>query len=74
MTEAERRCPGCGQERAPLGQQTCEQLDYVPGLFADEVLRQALPAVPAPLGGRGVRVGRGRVVGRRRVVEGISLP
>ena len=30
MTEAERRCPGCGVVRVLLGQQTCEQLDYVP--------------------------------------------
>jgi transposase len=30
LTEAERRCPGCGVVRVVLGQQTCEQLDYVP--------------------------------------------
>jgi transposase len=30
LTEAERHCPGCGVVRVLLGQQTCEQLDYVP--------------------------------------------
>jgi transposase len=30
LTEAERRCPCCGDVRVALGQQTCEQLDYVP--------------------------------------------
>jgi transposase len=30
LTEAERRCPCCGDVRVVVGQQTCEQLDYVP--------------------------------------------
>jgi hypothetical protein len=30
LTEVERRCPCCGDVRAVLGQETCEQLDYVP--------------------------------------------
>jgi len=30
LTEAERRCPCCGEERVPLGQQSCEQLEYIP--------------------------------------------
>jgi transposase len=30
LTEAERCCPCCGVVRVPLGQQTCEQLEYVP--------------------------------------------
>ena len=30
LPEAERRCPGCGVVRVALGQQTCEQLEYVP--------------------------------------------
>jgi transposase len=30
LTEAERRCPGCGAARLVLSQETCEQLDYVP--------------------------------------------
>jgi transposase len=30
LSEAERRCPCCGEVREALGQQTCEQLEYVP--------------------------------------------
>jgi len=30
LTEAERRCPCCGEARVPLGPQTSEQLEYVP--------------------------------------------
>jgi transposase len=30
LTEVERRCPCCGDVRAVLGQETCEQLDFVP--------------------------------------------
>src|SRR5258708_3245447 len=30
LTEAERCCPCCGVVRVPLGQPTCEQLEYVP--------------------------------------------
>ena len=30
LTEAERCCPCCGVVRVPLGQQTCEQLEYIP--------------------------------------------
>jgi transposase len=30
LTEAERRCPCCGDVRVVVGQQTCEQLDFVP--------------------------------------------
>jgi transposase len=30
LTEAEQCCPCCGEVRVPLGQQTCEQLEYIP--------------------------------------------
>jgi transposase len=30
LTEVERRCPCCGDVRAALSQETCEQLDFVP--------------------------------------------
>src|SRR5258708_5501345 len=30
LTEVERRCPRCGDARAVLGQETCEQRDFVP--------------------------------------------
>jgi transposase len=30
LSEVERRCPCCGDVRAALSQETCEQLDYIP--------------------------------------------
>lgn len=33
LTEAERQCPGCGEARQEIGQETSEQLEYVPASF-----------------------------------------
>jgi transposase len=33
LTEAERQCPGCGEARQEIGQETSEQLEYVPAAF-----------------------------------------
>jgi transposase len=33
LTEAEKRCPGCGQPRVCIGEQTAEQLDLEPARF-----------------------------------------
>ncbi len=33
LSEAERQCPGCGERRQEIGQETSEQLEYVPAAF-----------------------------------------
>ena len=33
LAEAERQCPGCGEARQEIGQETSEQLEYVPAAF-----------------------------------------
>lgn len=33
LSAAEKACPGCGRERACIGEQAAEQLDYDPGAF-----------------------------------------
>jgi transposase len=40
LPQAERACPGCGQERLPIGREVSEQLDYKPAsLFVVENVR-----------------------------------
>jgi transposase len=40
LTESERLCPGCGQPRAKIGEETSEQLDYQPAsLYVIEHVR-----------------------------------
>ncbi len=33
LAEGERQCPGCGESRQEIGQETSEQLEYVPAAF-----------------------------------------